>query len=389
MKNIKKLVALGLVGVMVIGSSVTTFAAIGDEGSDVTATGQGANVSIATEVYSITVPTQDTIDKLFDYDVDPQGLVAKTAGARYGDGVTVGTNTGVIFPNYNEDLSKVVGVSDTSDPLVITNKSSKGVKLDIESKYVKGSATYAGDFSTTSDFSGTGDDAKGIYFGIKQSGDLEHFVDETGIGGSATTYEFNAVRSSADQYETKATAGTIGGANTYTFTLKDGAKDFATYEFVLTGQLNDDMPEATWYDVADHGVTAKTFGTVSVKFTPSMISSKTAYDKHGIAVIRPSDGIMIIGKAEENGHPAGDLDDETKPAAVIINEKGSGFAPATANAGGFGIVLWSEVLTAYGYSGDDYAIGTDNATELMNKLQTVTFTYGGNKYYADVIVAQF
>jgi hypothetical protein len=397
MKKIKNFVALGLAGAMFFGSTFTVSAAQATpaaqavtESTARVVTGTGYNVAIATEIYSIEVPTQATVDKLFDFDVDPQGLVTATAAKKYGDGVTIGENTGLLFPNYSDDFSKVTGVSDTSDPLVITNKSSKGVKLDIAAKYVAGSGDYAGGYSTTPDFSGQGDNQKGVYFGLTQSGDLGNYFDATGIGGNATTYRYNAIKSSASQYETKVqTAAAIGAQSaSYVYALKADAKDFSTYEFQIEGQLNDEMAESTWYTVASHGVTPKTFGTLQLTFTASLISAEDAYDKHGVAYIRPSDGVMVVGKAEENGHPAGDLG-ETKAAAVIINEKGNGVAPTVDNAAGFSIITWDQILTTFGYSGDTYAIGTDNATELMNKLQTVTFTYGNNKYYADVIVAQF
>jgi hypothetical protein len=385
MKNLKKYVALGLIGTMVLGSSITAFAGDGDatEATAVNVEGTGANVAISTEVYSVTLPTAETMAKLFDYDVDPQGLVGATAGARYGSNITVGDNTGVLFPNYDETLANVTGVSDTSDALVITNKSSKGIKLSITCK-LDGTGTYAGDYSSTPDFSGTGDSAKGLYFGIRQSGDLEKSFDETGIGGVATAVT-NAAKSSADQYVTKATASTAGAATSYTYVLKDGAEDFATYKFYVTGQLNDEVAESTWYTVSNHAVTGKTFKPIKLTFTPSLISATDAYDKAGEAILNLTDGTLYLGKA--GGLAAGDggFAEDTKALAVTINEKATTVAtPAGDNVLGFTQVSWTEVLSTFGYSGDEYAISTDKGKELLQKINTVTFTYNGEKYYADV-----
>jgi hypothetical protein len=386
MLNSKKILAIGLTGAMVLCSSVPSFAALGEESAEVTATGAGLAVAADMEIYSVELPTQDKMDKLFDFDVDPQGLVAETAGKKYGDNITVGDNTGVLFPNYSADGSSVTGVSDTSDSLIVTNKSSKGVKLEIACK-LDGSGTYAAGYSTTPDFSGgtgaTADSTKGLYFGLRQSGDIEHYFDGTGVAGSATTYKENAVASSADQYEVTATAGAAGTAGSYSYALKTGAEDFATYEFVVTGQLNDMVAESSWYTIANHEVTAKTFNSVQLKFTPSLITSKTSYDKKGVAYMNDA-GVIILGKA---GSAADGGFGETKPTNVIINGKDTTkiAAPQTANAAGYGVILWTDVLSAYGYTGDDYAIGSDNANELIEKINTVTFEIDGNNYYADVI----
>ncbi len=380
MKNLKKYVALGLIGTMVMGSSLTAFAGIGDEDAEVTGTGTGANMAIDTEVYSVAVPTQDAIDKLFDFDVDPQGLVAASAGARYGSSVKIGDNTGVLFPNYDEALTNITGVSDTSSDLVITNKSSKGIKLAITCKIDKGTATYDGGYSTTPDFSGTGDDGKGLYFGLIQSGDVEKKFDETGIT------DVNAAKSSADQYEVTATVAAPGAAESYTYGLKTGADKFATYKFAVTAQLNPIMAESTWYTVADHAVTAKTFGTVQLKFTPSLISAKNAYDKAGDAYLDKSSGTLYVGNKGMDPSIADNGFGDTKVASVIVNEKATSITPSSNNVAGCSVVTWSEILTAYGYTtnADDFKIGSDNATELMSKINTVTFTFNGNKYYADV-----
>ena len=102
MYNFKKIAALGLAFTMVIGSTVTAFASDPAPDPDVTAnmasakeiTGTGTEDYVNKNVMKVTLPTEDRMNAIFDYRLDPQGLIAKSKN--YAGTAVTGTATGVV-----------------------------------------------------------------------------------------------------------------------------------------------------------------------------------------------------------------------------------------------------------------------------------------------------
>lgn len=81
MRNIKKVVALALAATMVMGSSLTAFAADDPHSSTGAASNEG---HVDKHVVKVTLPTVAEGSTPFNYTIDPERLVNETSGSRYG-----------------------------------------------------------------------------------------------------------------------------------------------------------------------------------------------------------------------------------------------------------------------------------------------------------------
>lgn len=253
MYNFKKIAALGLAFTMVIGSTVTAFAT--DSDGDVNAsqdsateiTGTGSEDYVNKNVMKVTLPTEDRMNAIFDYRLDPQGLIAKSKS--YAGTAVTGTATGVVFLNTASGKSTI---SNTSDPLTITNKSSIPVDLAVEVKLTTTSGGVEA-ISTSSDFTGT-NASNAIYLGIKGTNDVERALGTNAINADTT------LLSGESQYT--ATWAT----DKYTWAPITNPK-WKDYSFTITGAINTSLANTTWATVEDDGdVTAKTAPAISFKY---------------------------------------------------------------------------------------------------------------------------
>ncbi len=351
MYNFKKFVALGMAAVMTLGCGVTAFAAAGDEDAAVEVTGAGTSAFVDKDVYLVEVPTGDALTKTLAFTTDPYGLVAEAhPDKKIEDGAKV------LFASASDDFD----YAGTSDALTITNKSSIGIILNIEAKLVKGSATYTAGYSKTKDFSGTGDAATGLYFGLLADNEVEKPLDETGV-----TFK-NVALSAADQYEVKDTG------SAYTYTLKTDATDLPKYEFAVTAALNTDAAETTWYSISDKVKTALTMPSLSVKFTPAGIRQcKEA------TVLVEGENFYISKPDAEGGFGT------TKPATILVN--GKAVTTVSDNEDGYVKVTWKDVYTAWGYTDTTIEdLTEDEQNTIFNGVKSFKVTANSVDYYAEV-----
>jgi len=360
MYNFKKFVALGMVATMILGSSLTAFADDPAEGAAVEVTGAGASAFVDKDVFVITVPTGDALTNTIAFTVDPYGVVAEANSDK-----KVEEGAGVLFASTSEEYDYAA----TSDALTITNKGSIGITLDIVAKVVPGTATYAGGYSTTSDFSGGAtagaDAATGLYLALLADNEAPKAL-------SATEVTFtNAAISAADQYEVKKASG--GG---YEYAIKSGAEDFPTYEFKVTGALNNNVAETTWYTVnsSTHEKTAKTMPSLSVKFTPNAIRECKA------ATVSVEGDDFYISKATEEGGFG-----TTAPTAILVN--GKSVATVADNVDGYAHVTWENVYKAWGFTKEE-DIPEGYVDVIYNGVKNFKVTIGSGdnavSYYAEI-----
>lgn len=361
MKKMNKVMALGLATTMLLGSTVTAFAAPGDSAEAVTGGGTGSGAAVHMDVYSVTVPTGDALTKAFDFVVDPDGLVAKTEAA-FGEDVTLGDNAGVLFKGETKDSK--LQVSGTSKELPIINKSAKIVSLKIEPVVKDSTASdkYAAGYSSTKDFSGSGDDEKGLYFGLIATGEAEKAL-------SATAATINSViLSDADEYELKAT--NASNATTYSYAAKDGAEG-KTYNLQVTAALNYALPESTWKKIEDAATTALGMPTLEIKFTPTQVKAKA-----GQAATDADGNIWFAvptGTDEDGGLGT------TAPSDVTWNGK---TVTASVEAG-WGKITWADLIDAYNTAmGTDFDADTDDPTAIYSQ-NIIQWTTNGQAYYAE------
>lgn len=354
MSKLTKFVAFCMASVMVAGSSLTAFAAAGDDGGEVEVTGAGTAQYVNMEQFAITVPTGDALTNTFAYSVDPQGLasIVDTAGK-------IETGATVLFANGSGGE-----MSSTSDALEIVNKSSMPLKLSVTVKMDATSKTYAGGFSTTSDFSKASDATVGMYIGLQSTYELEKAV-----GTAGETYT-NIIPTAKDAYILEESGGT------YTYTLDSAATGLPKYEFKFTGKVNPDAADALFADVSTAGVvTKKTMPTISLKFTPSSI--KTIKD----AALTKDDneGTIWVGKADATDEDGGF--GTTKPTAIEVN--GKSVTTIAANEGGWATITWDNIVKAWGYTKAE-DLTDEQAAELWKCVKSVKVTVNGVVYYVEI-----
>lgn len=131
MRKMKKGVALALTATMVLGSTVTAFAADANSGST---TGSGTSEGhVDKHVINVELPTVAEGSTPFAYTMDAERLIQETGGAKYEDAVfpIKDSDTGIYFLTGQNDDGKNT-YANTSEELKVTSKSSADVKLTVE-----------------------------------------------------------------------------------------------------------------------------------------------------------------------------------------------------------------------------------------------------------------
>ncbi len=233
MKNYKRILACVLAGTMVMGSSLVVLADDG-QSSNGNTTGVGElEGTVETDVFSVELPTLADLDTTFDFILDPEGLIQKTDAERY-NGATFGEGT-LFFANVTEDEDgdPTTSYSNTSDALVVTNKSSIAVDVSLSATV----SEYDG-ITLSEDKSFTDDTSASMYLAIK-AGDEDTETAVTASGASVSE-EMAAAAEGAYELKWDATANDGDGAYTYKLVANEDLPDdpFATYSFQLTGASN-------------------------------------------------------------------------------------------------------------------------------------------------------
>lgn len=122
--KIKKMLAVVLAMVMVLGMSITSYAATGEETGSQSGTGAGTfEGSVDKDVISVTLPT--STENTFKYILDPEGLIAATANAKYTD-ATFEEGANVFFQSADNTYTK------ESAKLKVINKGTVDVDITVE-----------------------------------------------------------------------------------------------------------------------------------------------------------------------------------------------------------------------------------------------------------------
>lgn len=211
----KKVMAAVLATTMVMGSSMTAFAAEG------TATGTGKlEGTVNTEVFSVVLPTVAEDGSTLAFTLDPEGLIKKTnaaayAGKVFGDGTLFFANVGDSDTTY----------SNTSDTLTVTNKSSVAADVTVKAMVKKNTGIALSD-----DKAFTDDTTASMYLAIVDANNTDGVA--IGDDGATVTAEVDAAPDGAYKYSWTEDDG-------YTYVLDSAfAGDFETYEFKLNGAAN-------------------------------------------------------------------------------------------------------------------------------------------------------
>ena len=167
-------------------------------------------------------------NNLFDFIMDPLGLVYLTNAAKYGGG-NVKENSTLLFKNNKGEYL----FSDTSDYLSFRNKGTVPVKV-----IIKATMSGLGNLEMTSDKSFTGIDDPAIYLALTDTEGNEVPL----LAGEETVIETVLEVSTGDKtvYKWNSDNGS------YEATENVSTKDPGAYFFALTGRCN---PDADWHKV--------------------------------------------------------------------------------------------------------------------------------------------
>lgn len=251
MQKLKRYISFMLVTIMVMGVSGTAFAS--EESNTGGNSGNTAGTvklegSINTDIYQVVMPTNKK--GIFDFILDPQGLINKTNAAAYGD-KKFEPDANVFFKRTDGKVK--VDYSSESDAVTIVNKSSMPVDVTLD---IKVSKEFLDGIELVKNKNFKKDTKASLYLALK---DKEK---ELPIGKKGLSLKTTIAAAPDGAYEYRY----IEKEKKYVYQLKDDISNikFAKYSFQLTGaangkgdwtKLSDNVPgvEVTWKVVPKKG----------------------------------------------------------------------------------------------------------------------------------------
>lgn len=366
----KKIAALALATTMALGCSLTAFAADTEvtastgNGTGSEATGAGSTGWYDSNVMKVVVPT---LANAFDYKVDPEGAVSQSKNYEGTEVTSVADETGLVFKNKDGDKFKV---TNSSDPFVITNKSSIPVEVSVTYK-----ATVANtdplaidNFSTTADFSGEGDSAKALYIALLPTNDKAQVFNKETAGQTFTT----TLLSGEDGYEVK------WNSDKYEYTAISDYDKWPTSSFVATGAINKDLPLTTWYvpKAGETAAKAKNVPSLSVTYKFTAVENALSASTYWL-----DDQTLYIWKTSAADFVT-DGEFTADSLAVAVNGKVIAGAAIDTQYKGHVKLSLEQIATAFGYTWADMTADEKVALKGMVKTVKVTQKAGeGTKIY--------
>ncbi len=178
--------------------------------------------SINTDVYEVVLPA--VTDEIFDFIIDPYGLLNHTNGAAY-EGKSFQENSTLFFQR--SDSTAEADYSNMSDPVTITNMSSKAINVSVDISVEESSLD---GIVLTEDKEFKDDAGASIYMALVDG------VNEMPIGADGISVEaaIGAAPEGAYEYGYNSESGEY----TYGLTGDTSGIEFGTYSFQLTGAAN-------------------------------------------------------------------------------------------------------------------------------------------------------
>ncbi len=237
MKQFKKLIACVLAATLVLGSTTVFFGAesqTGNLGGDAELEG-----TVNKEVFSVVAPTIAATADVYDFKLDPEGLIETTSGNKYATGdVMTFVTYGSMYFKASADAYDV-----NSQKATIENKSSVDVTVTLNATVTVEASNAAITFDEDGVWAAT-DKSLGIYIGIK--GEDKDAAPVTGAAIVANGGDFKGTVTT-DLASYGAYSVQVSNGN-YVYAIDDskvGTTSAATYTFWLTGACN---TNADWTD---------------------------------------------------------------------------------------------------------------------------------------------
>lgn len=269
MKKFKKVLALALAMTLVVGSSMTAFAAESTPGQSTTVEGTGTvEGSVNTDVWNVVLPETVSGDNTYDFILDPEGLIAETDAVKY-SGADFEEDANLFFQVVS---GSGVAYSATSDAKKIVNKSSYAVDVTVSATVTAGTGV-----AINPDATFANDTTASIYMAVEDSASHLAAVAANGTVSVVSTMAAAKDGSYEVVYDTESAS--------YTYELVDSpaADAFAEYSFQLTGACNS---AADWSDLTEVEPTVQVVYKVDKAATSAAPSvSDVTYSGSGDLVI--------------------------------------------------------------------------------------------------------
>ena len=125
-REMKKFAAFAMAAVMMVAFPASVSAEELGQGDEKTGVGE-VEGSVKQDIYQVVLPT--VTDEMFDFIIDPQGLINKTDAAAY-DGKTFEEGGTLFFERKDGGVEE--DYSSMSDAIKITNRSSMAIDVAVE-----------------------------------------------------------------------------------------------------------------------------------------------------------------------------------------------------------------------------------------------------------------
>lgn len=259
--NSKRLLAVGMATMMVLGSSITSFAA-----SPLTQNGAGTYEGNIPTFPAASVQFPTTIaEGSFGYIADPNGLIEKTSSAAHSGKTWSGD--GIYFP------TAAGNYEGTSQPIEVTNNSAYSIDLSITLE----EATAGKNVAYTDDKTFADSNKEEIYLALTD-GTNTAAITQTASGNSVTVNKAVLNVTVAGKPSNFA-LGYDSTNSKYEIKAKDGATGWNKSSVVATGALN---KNAAWVGGASGQADEIKFPVVKVTYAYSM-GAAPVFIKNGVA----------------------------------------------------------------------------------------------------------
>ena len=287
-KGMKRVLTFALATTMVLGSTVSSFAAAGE--SEGAGTYEGGEMKYPT--LAVTLPTIP--EHTYDYIADPNGLIDMTDAAHYADSTFTGT-TGIFFlttPKTSEEGSKNL-YTNKSAAQSVTNENAQDIDVTVKLEQ-KTAGSEGVVYSNAATFEST-DTAKKIYLAVTD--DAESNAKVSALSSTAAATVSATVFGKPGNYKPA-----YDSTNGYGYVLKtkteNGDKDLTwnSCSFILTGALN---KNAEWGDSVTFPAIKVTWSYAEHQDGPSVVSTTGTMAEGENAVIALNLAGATVSKVEQ------------------------------------------------------------------------------------------
>lgn len=219
--KIKKFAAFAMTAVMAVAFPASVSAEELGHGDEKTGVGE-VEGSVKQDIYQVVLPT--VTEDMFNFIIDPQGLINKTDGAAY-DGKTFEEGGTLFFER--KDGKSEEDYSSTSDAITITNRSSMAIDVSVE---VSVEAESLEGITLTDDKEFQDDTGASLYLALTDG----ETVTPISTDGVSMTVTVDASPEGAYEYAYDEESGEY----TYEMSSDLSGIEFPEYSFQLVGAAN-------------------------------------------------------------------------------------------------------------------------------------------------------